>query len=92
MESQTPKQADALTVEAKPKLKPNPKAPRQVLPVRTPEERVKGAEEVALGFSLEQVRIEALRCLQCKDPVCVPSLPAAHRHQELHRLDGAGRL
>ena len=62
-------------VEAKPKLRRNPKAPRQVLPVRTPEERVQGSAEVALGFSLEQVRIEALRCLQCKDPVCVQACP-----------------
>ena len=75
MDSETPKQADALPVEAKPKLKRNPKAPRQVLPVRTPEERVQGAAEVSLGFSLEQARIEALRCLQCKDPVCVEACP-----------------
>jgi glutamate synthase (NADPH/NADH) small chain len=75
VDSQTPKQADAVAVKAKPRLKPNPKAPRQVLPVRAPEERVQGAAEVALGFSLEQVRVEALRCLQCKDPVCIPACP-----------------
>jgi glutamate synthase (NADPH/NADH) small chain len=46
-----------------------------VLPVRTPEDRVQGSAEVALGFSVEQVRIEALRCLQCKDPVCVQACP-----------------
>jgi glutamate synthase (NADPH/NADH) small chain len=62
-------------VEAKPKLRRNPKAPRQVLPVRSPEERVKGAVEVAQGFTLEQVQVEALRCLQCKDPVCVEACP-----------------
>jgi len=62
-------------VEAKPKPRRNPKAPRQVLPVRPPEERVKGPAEVSLGFSLEQARIEALRCLQCKDPVCVQACP-----------------
>ena len=75
MDSQTPKQADAVAANPKPKLKPNPKAPRQVLPVRTPEVRVQGAEEVALGFNLDQVRVEALRCLQCKDPVCVQACP-----------------
>jgi len=36
---------------------------------------VKGCKEVSLGFTLEQVRIEALRCLQCKDPVCVQACP-----------------
>jgi glutamate synthase (NADPH/NADH) small chain len=41
----------------------------------SPEERVKGCKEVSLGFTLEQVRIEALRCLQCKDPVCVQACP-----------------
>ena len=75
MDSQTPKAADAVAGKAKPKLKPNPKAPRQVLPVRTPEVRVQGAAEVALGFNVDQVRIEALRCLQCKDPVCVQACP-----------------
>jgi glutamate synthase (NADPH/NADH) small chain len=45
------------------------------LPVRSPEERVQGYAEVSLGFSLEQARIEALRCLQCKDPVCVEACP-----------------
>ncbi|HXW15082.1 MAG TPA: NADPH-dependent glutamate synthase [Terriglobia bacterium] len=75
VESQTPKQVDALPAKAKPKLKPNPKAPRQALPVRAPDERVQGSAEVALGFSLEQVRVEALRCLQCKDPVCVQACP-----------------
>ena len=69
------KQADARSAEAKTKPRRNPKAPRQVLPVRSPEERVKSAAEVSLGFSLEQARIEALRCLQCKDPVCVEACP-----------------
>ena len=75
MESQTPKQADGRPVGPKPKPRPNPKAPRQVLPVRTPEDRVQGCKEVSLGFSLEQVQIEALRCLQCKDPVCLEACP-----------------
>ncbi len=75
MDSQSPKQADACAVETKPKPRRNPKAPRQVLPVRSPKERVQGYAEVSLGFSLEQARIEALRCLQCKDPVCVQACP-----------------
>jgi glutamate synthase (NADPH/NADH) small chain len=58
-----------------PKPKRNPKAPRQVLPVLDPERRAKTCEEVSLGFSLEQARIEALRCLACKDPKCVEACP-----------------
>lgn len=73
MDPQIPKQAETTKPKAKPR--PNPKAPRQMLPVRAPEERVQGAAEVSLGFSLEQVRVEALRCLQCKDPVCVGACP-----------------
>ncbi|MGO8818101.1 MAG: NADPH-dependent glutamate synthase [Terriglobia bacterium] len=75
MDSPTPKLINPRPVEAKPKVRRNPKAPRQVLPVRSPEERVQGAVEVSLGFSLEQARVEALRCLQCKDPVCVGACP-----------------
>ncbi|MBZ5669179.1 MAG: NADPH-dependent glutamate synthase [Acidobacteriia bacterium] len=75
MGSQTPKQADARPGEVKAKPRPNPKAPRQALPLLSPEERVKGCKEVSLGFTLEQVRVEAVRCLQCKDPVCVQACP-----------------
>ncbi len=75
MDKPTPMQPDAVALKPKPRLKPNPKAPRQVLPVRSPQERVQGAEEVALGFDEAEVRIEALRCLQCKDPVCIQACP-----------------
>ena len=30
---------------------------------------------MALGFSPEQVKVEALRCLQCKDPTCIDACP-----------------
>jgi glutamate synthase (NADPH/NADH) small chain len=45
------------------------------LPLLSPEERLLGPEEVSLGFSLAQVQIEALRCLQCKNPVCIEACP-----------------
>ena len=57
------------------KVKPNPKAPRQALPLLSPEERLRAPAEVALGFSLAQVQVEALRCLQCKNPVCIEACP-----------------
>jgi glutamate synthase (NADPH/NADH) small chain len=56
-------------------VKPNPKAPRQALPLLSPEERLRGPAEVALGFNLAKVQIEALRCLQCKNPTCVEACP-----------------
>jgi glutamate synthase (NADPH/NADH) small chain len=55
--------------------KRNPKAPRQALPVRAPEERIMSSAEVALGFELEQALIEARRCLDCKDPKCIDACP-----------------
>lgn len=45
--------------------------------VRPAEERVGGFEEVALGYSPEQAREEARRCLQCKDPICEVGCPVA---------------
>lgn len=56
-------------------IKRNPKAPRQVLPVLDPHQRATTAEEVATGFVEEQVRVEALRCLDCKKPTCVDACP-----------------
>ncbi|MBE0659144.1 MAG: NADPH-dependent glutamate synthase [Bryobacteraceae bacterium] len=61
--------------EKKPKFKPNPKLPRQALPVLNAEVRSTSAREVALGFSAEQVGIEAQRCLQCAKPTCVNACP-----------------
>jgi glutamate synthase (NADPH/NADH) small chain len=58
-----------------PKLKRNPKAPRQQLRLLEPEQRAATCEEVALGFDAEQARIEALRCLNCKDPKCIEACP-----------------
>jgi glutamate synthase (NADPH) small chain len=55
--------------------KRNHKVPRQVLPVRPPEQRATDHGEVALGFDLEAAQTEALRCLQCRDPKCVDACP-----------------
>jgi glutamate synthase (NADPH/NADH) small chain len=65
---------DITQVSEKP-LKRTPKAPRQELPALAPQERVKSCEEVALGFAASHVMVEALRCLNCKDPVCIAACP-----------------
>jgi len=75
VDSPNPTESQGQTPAVKPKVRPNPKAPRQVLPVRPPAERLQSAAEVSLGFTLEQVQIEARRCLQCKDPVCIEACP-----------------
>ncbi len=49
--------------------------PRQKMPERPPEERIKDFLEVPLGYTEEQAVLEAERCLQCKKPKCVEGCP-----------------
>jgi glutamate synthase (NADPH/NADH) small chain len=42
-----------------------------------PEERIHNFGEVCLGYTLEEGRAEAARCLQCKDAPCVGGCPVA---------------
>ncbi len=60
---------------AQARIKRTPKAPRQRMPLLEDHKRVTTCEEVALGFSVELARAEALRCLDCKDPKCVTACP-----------------
>lgn len=55
--------------------KRNPKVPRQSPPLLEPVSRATTCEEVTGGFTLEQAQIEALRCANCKDPLCVGACP-----------------
>ncbi|MFC1734662.1 NADPH-dependent glutamate synthase [Candidatus Hydrogenedentota bacterium] len=48
---------------------------RQRMPNRNAEERGKDFVEVALGFSDEQAKAEASRCIACKKPKCVDGCP-----------------
>ncbi len=49
--------------------------PFQVMPLLSPEERVKSFNEVPIGYSPEQAKAEAMRCIQCKKPACVDGCP-----------------
>ena len=51
--------------------------PRQSMPERTAEERIKDFNEVPLGFDEKLAQIEASRCLQCKKPLCIEGCPVA---------------
>ncbi|MEN6440328.1 MAG: NADPH-dependent glutamate synthase [Syntrophobacter sp.] len=51
------------------------KIARQDMPAREPEARVRNFSEVALGFTVELARLEAERCLQCKEPPCMEGCP-----------------
>lgn len=49
--------------------------PVQNMPAQDPAERRRNFNEVALGYSPEQARIEAMRCIQCKNKPCIEGCP-----------------
>ena len=48
---------------------------RQAMPLQDKDIRKHNFEEVALGYDLNHVSIEAERCLNCKNPRCVDACP-----------------
>lgn len=57
------------------KVKERQKIPAQDMPVQDPQLRSHNMEEVALGYSFDQARVEALRCLQCVKKNCMEGCP-----------------
>ena len=51
--------------------------PRQKMPEQEPVNRVRNFEEVPYGYTPEMARQEALRCLQCKKPLCCDGCPVS---------------
>ena len=51
--------------------------PLQEMPTQDPEVRRSNMEEVALGYTENQVKLEAMRCLQCKNAPCIQGCPVA---------------
>jgi glutamate synthase (NADPH/NADH) small chain len=49
--------------------------PAQEMPSQDPLVRRSNMQEVALGYSQEQAKLEAMRCLQCKTAPCVNGCP-----------------
>ena len=45
------------------------------MPMQDAKVRATNFTEVALGYTAEQAKDEALRCLNCKNPVCVQGCP-----------------
>ena len=74
------KQAQALLSQLEGKslsAKERAQIPLQEMPTQASEVRVKNMQEVALGYSDSQVRVEAMRCLQCKTKPCIAGCPVA---------------
>ena len=57
------------------KKKAKPRKPRVPMAEQDPAERIKNFEEVPFGYSPEQAKEEADRCLQCKKPACLKGCP-----------------
>src|SRR5574337_356349 len=51
--------------------------PRQKMPEQDPINRIKNFDEVPFGYTPEMARQEALRCLQCKKPLCCDGCPVS---------------
>jgi glutamate synthase (NADPH/NADH) small chain len=53
------------------------KIPRQEMACQPPDLRVCNFDEVSLGLSPEQAKLEAARCLMCKHPACIEGCPVS---------------
>ncbi len=69
--------AELLEKEKAQGLKPSDrfKIPCQDMPCQEPDQRNKNINEVATGYTELEARLEALRCLQCKNAPCVKGCP-----------------
>lgn len=50
---------------------------RTPIKYQDPQNRIRNFDEVCLGYTEEECIEEARRCLQCKNPLCVPNCPVA---------------
>jgi len=81
-QSDDKKQLDKLLEkQRKGNLKPSDRfeIPPQPIPEQEPHKRKKNISEVALGYTETQARLEAMRCLQCKNVPCVKGCPVRIR-------------
>ena len=49
--------------------------PQQIMPQQDPAVRITNMNEVDLGYSESQLKVEAMRCLQCKNAPCISGCP-----------------
>ncbi len=58
------------------------KIPPQDMPEQDPVERTSNVNEVATGYTETHARLEAMRCLQCKNAPCIEGCPVQIRIQD----------
>ncbi len=66
--------------------------PAQEMPCQPPEVRRGNMSEVALGYTAEQARLEAMRCLQCRNAPCVEGCPVRIRIPDFVRAIAEERM
>jgi glutamate synthase (NADPH/NADH) small chain len=64
--------------------------PRQEMPAQDPTVRKGNFQEVHLGLTPELAQMEALRCIQCKDPVCIAGCPVNIKIDQFIKLIAEG--
>jgi glutamate synthase (NADPH/NADH) small chain len=62
------------------------------MPEQDPQVRANNFQEVPLGYTPEQAREEASRCLQCKKPLCVEGCPVSVAISEFVKLVAEGKF
>jgi glutamate synthase (NADPH/NADH) small chain len=76
-------------VESKPK--PKPKKEAVAMPKQDPKVRRQNFDEVAMGYTEDQAKEEASRCLQCPKPQCVGGCPVEVSIPEFIKLLKEGK-
>ena len=66
--------------------------PPQEMPTQAPDVRCRNMDEVATGYSAEQARLEAMRCLQCKNAPCMQGCPVRIRIPDFLKAAAEGRF
>ena len=64
---------------------------RHPMPQQTPQVRVHNFDEVNFGYSSELAQEEALRCLECKKPLCVTGCPVGVQIPDIIRMVAQGK-
>lgn len=68
-----------VTPSARPTRHRASREPRHAMANQAPNQRINNFNEVALGYTLDQARAEAKRCLQCKNAPCEAGCPVEVR-------------
>ncbi len=66
--------------------------PQMAMPAQDPGVRACNQSEVALGYTEEQVKVEALRCLNCPTAPCIKGCPVAIDIPKFVKLAAVGKF